>query len=36
MKNLARDYRDYSDEYNDDYKYTTNHQKINKNKPNWK
>ena len=34
MKNLARDYRDY-DEY-DDYKYTTNHQKINRNKPNWK
>lgn len=35
MKNLARDYRDYSDEY-DDYKYVSNHQKINKNKPNWK
>ena len=34
MKNLARDYRDY-DEY-DDYKYVSNHQKINRNKPNWK
>ena len=34
MKNLARDYQNY-DEY-DDYKYTENHQKINKNKPNWK
>lgn len=34
MKNLARDFRDY-DEY-DDYKYMTNHQKNNRNKPNWK
>ena len=33
MKNLARDFRDY-DEY--DEKYTSNYQKINRNKPNWK
>lgn len=35
MKNLARDYQNYNDEYND-YKYTSNYQKINRNKPNWK
>ena len=34
MKNLARDYQDY-DNY-DDYQYTSNYQKINHSKPNWK
>lgn len=34
MKNLAREYQDY-DDY-DDYQYTSNYQKINHSKPNWK
>lgn len=34
MKNLGRDYQDY-DDY-DDYQYTSNYQKINHSKPNWK
>lgn len=36
MKNLARDYQDYDYDDYDDYQYTSNYQKINHSKTNWK
>ena len=36
MKNLARDYQDYDYDDYDDYQYTSNYQKINHSKHNWK